>query len=86
QHALVLSAGDRLEAVTGTGAGLTADHGDGAGVAAELRPIGDSAGVDGGDLLQGQVGDGVLSVDDHGDAVQGHDGLSQAARLLVIGQ
>lgn len=48
QHALVLSAGDRLEAVTGTGAGLTADHGDGAGVAAELRPIGDSAGVDGG--------------------------------------
>src|SRR5699024_10663530 len=85
-HAGILNAHDLLEGAAGTGGGITADDGDGGVGAAQLGPVGDLAGVDLGDLLNGQVGDGVLRVDHDGHAVQGHDVLHGALSLLLVGQ
>ena len=58
----ILGAGDGLEAIAGAAAGLTADQDDLGVIAAHVLPVGDLAGVQLGDLLQGQVGDGVVGV------------------------
>ena len=84
QLAGILGIGDGLETVPGAAAGLTADAGDGAGVAAHLAPVGDLAGEDVGDLRNGQVRDLAVGVDDDGDAVQGHGGLLETGGLLLV--
>jgi len=55
----------------GAGVGLAGEAHDGAVFAADLAPVGDLAGVDGGDLGEGEAVDGVVEVDDHGDGVAG---------------
>ena len=83
--ALVLDAHDALEAVTGAGTSLTADDHDLAVFAAHIGPVGDLLGEDLGQLIHGQVGDGVLAVDHHGDAVQGNGGGGDAGLVIVQG-
>ena len=82
--AQVLGSGDGLEAVPRSAASLAADQDDGGVGAADLAPVGDLAGVEGCDLLEGQVVDRVGVVDDDGDSIQSEDGLGQAAGLLII--
>ena len=82
--ALVLGAGDGLEAVAGAAGGLAADENDLGVIAAHVLPVGDLAGVELGDLLHAQVADGVVGVDDDGDAVVGQHGLLQAGGLLLV--
>lgn len=73
-----LGAGDGLKAVPGSRAPLAADAGNGAGVSAQLRPVGDLAGEHLGDLLHSQVLHLGVGVDDDRDAVQRHVGALQA--------
>ena len=79
-----LGAGDGFEAVARAAAGLTADAGDLARFAADLAPVGDLTGEDLGDLLDGEILDLAVRVDDDGDAVEGDNGLGQAAGLLLV--
>lgn len=55
----ILGARDGLEAVAGAGTGFTTDENNSCVIAADFGPVGDLAGVDIGDLLDRQVGNGV---------------------------
>src|SRR5699024_348803 len=79
----ILGAGDGLKAVPGAGTGLTADGHDLTVTAPQLGPVGDLAGEDLGDLLDGQVGHGIVGVDDDGDAVLGHGDLLHAGLVVL---
>ena len=63
---------------------LPADAGDGTGIAAHLAPVGDLTGEDLADLLHRQILHLAVSIDDDGDAVEGDNGLGQAAGLLLV--
>ena len=80
----ILGTGDGFEAVARAGTGFAADEDDLGVIAADLGPVGDLAGVDVGDLLDSQIGDGVFGVHDHGDAVKGNDGPGQGGLLIVL--
>ena len=73
-----------FEGAAGAGTGLTAQDHDGLVSAAQINPVGDLAGVDVGQLLGSQVGNGVGGVGDHGDTVNGHNVLHSAAFLLAV--
>ena len=75
---------DRAERLAGAGRLVTVDELDGHIGSADLRPVRDLAGVDGAQVLDGDVVYGVRLVDDDGDAVVG-DGDRGEPELLLLG-
>jgi hypothetical protein len=65
--------GEVLPVGVGAGGGVAGVDRDRAGGAAHGGPVGDVAGEDLLDLALGEVGDGVVLVDDHSHAVEAHD-------------
>ncbi len=75
--------GDAFKAIAGAAAGLAADENDFSIIAAKVFPVGNLAGIDIGNLLQGQVAYGVRRVYDNGNAIVGQNSLLQAGFLFL---
>ena len=82
--ALVGGLRDGLKAVSCAGACFTTDQNDFCIVAADLAPVGDFAGVDGSNLVDRQIGDGVFGVYDDGDAVECNRGADKTGSLFLV--
>ena len=74
-----------LPGFKGTGRGIAGDDHDGGILAAQFLPVAHLAGVDGGQLFQGQVLHGVLGVDHGHDGVHGHGDAHGLHALLFSG-